>query len=132
MRLNSILMVSEIQIEKDHKIRFSKETRDRAFERAGYRCELCPPEKNRRRRKGLTLHHVQIWAHNIRKYNIPPDFTDCPENVLVLCQSCHTELHREKPLQPVNELITGITIIGVLTERPGHADLMIMGIRMRH
>ena len=54
-----------------------QETRRKALQRAGYKCEICGTGKN------LNVHHItyeHVWDER-------------PEDLLVCCRSCHTNIH---------------------------------------
>ena len=62
--------------------RWVRETRPAALERAGHRCEHCGAVDQ------LEVHHRDMDPSN-----------NVAENLIVLCDSCHAEVHRQRSAQ---------------------------------
>lgn len=72
---------------------FQPDIREKAKEKAGYRCERCGKRLDK---EFLEVHHlVAIWA--TIKLNLPVEFVTGLANAQVLCHDCHTEKHKREP-----------------------------------
>lgn len=78
------------------------------LKRDNYTCQYC---KNKRKDKRLQIHHIQSRANN---------GSDQPKNLIILCNSCHNDLHknnislRTKNLKTVNNNLKHVTQMNVL------------------
>lgn len=92
---------------------FSKGLRQRLKEQEQCTCARCKQQFTPKR---LEIHHNHVWKGEARKFRIPGDYVASPPNALVLCESCHDQLHQQIPRRLTHHITAGLLAIGEMTE----------------
>lgn len=77
--------------------KFNKETKEKAIERANYKCECCGLELNKEDSQKAEVHHLlPIWVILNFYPKMSANLIRSLANAVVLCHDCHCFLHQQE------------------------------------